>query len=105
MRIPPVRSAIILIVTVISMFMVLPNFLPKQKIVLGLDLQGGSHLLLQVNRDDIVEGRIGDIRREARAILIGENIGSIITTQGATLEVELTDPSQLNAAREALRPL
>ncbi|GGA53254.1 protein translocase subunit SecD [Pelagibacterium lentulum] len=117
MKFNPIRSAIIVLVAVASIFMVLPNFfsdedvagwpdlLPKQKIVLGLDLQGGSHLLLQVNRSDIIEGRLGDIRRDARSILIGEGIGSLITTQGANLTIEITDPEQLEAAREALRPL
>jgi len=117
MKFNPIRSAIIVLVVVASIFMVLPNFfsdedvagwpdlLPKQKIVLGLDLQGGSHLLLQVNRSDIIEGRLGDIRRDARSILIGEGIGSLITTQGANLTIEITDPEQLESAREALRPL
>jgi SecD/SecF fusion protein len=117
MKTSPIRSALIILVALISMVMVLPNFfddetvagwpdfLPDQKIVLGLDLQGGSHLLLQVNREDIISQRIGDIRREARAILIGQGIGSVITTQGATLTVELTDPAQLAEARAAIEPL
>ncbi len=114
---PAFRTIAVLLVTLLSVLAVLPNFLseqtkagmpdwlPSQEIVLGLDLQGGSHLLLQVNRDDIVEGRISDIRRDARATLIEAGIGSLITTDGATLNVELTDPSQLDAAREALEPL
>lgn len=117
MKSSPLRSAFILLVSLVSMFMVLPNFfddetvagwpdfLPKQKIVLGLDLQGGAHLLLQVNRNDIIEGRIGDIRREARAILINEGIGSLITTRGATLDIQITEPAQRDRARELLRPL
>ena len=90
MKLPTFRSVIIILVTLASLAAVLPNFLddetvaglpgflPKQEIVLGLDLQGGSHLLLQVNRDDIVEGRISDLRREARSLLIDEGIGSLI---------------------------
>lgn len=83
----------------------LPDFMPKEGVVLGLDLQGGSHLLLQVNREDIVEGRLSDIRREARSLLIDAEIGSLITTNGNTLDVELTDPSQLDQARTVLAPL
>lgn len=117
MKSSPIRSALILLVSLVSMLMVLPNFfdderlagwpdfLPKQKIVLGLDLQGGAHLLLQVNRNDIIEGRIGDIRREARAILINDGIGSLITTRGATLDIQITDAAQRDRARELLRPL
>ncbi len=117
MKFPPFRTIAVLLVTLLSVLAVLPNFLseqtkaglpdwlPNQEIVLGLDLQGGSPLLLQVNRDDIVEGRISDIRRDARATLIEAGIGSLITTDGATLNVELTDPSQLDAAQAALEPL
>ncbi|WMT88782.1 protein translocase subunit SecD [Pelagibacterium sp. 26DY04] len=117
MKSSPFRLIAVVLVTLVSMLAVLPNFLsdqtvagmpdflPKGEIVLGLDLQGGSHLLLEVNRNDIVEGRISDIRREARTLLIDAGIGSIITTNGATLDVELTDPSQLDAAREVLSPL
>jgi len=117
MKFPPFRTIAVLLVTLLSVLAVMPNFLseqtkaglpgwlPSQEIVLGLDLQGGSHLLLQVNRDDIVEGRISDIRRDARAMLIEAGIGSLITTDGATLNVELTDASQLDAARQALEPL
>jgi SecD/SecF fusion protein len=38
----------------------------KQTVVLGLDLQGGSHLLLQVNRESIVTERIKTLRRDVR---------------------------------------
>ena len=34
------------------------NFLPDNKIVLGLDLQGGSYLLLEVNSDQLIKERI-----------------------------------------------
>ncbi|MCD7061048.1 protein translocase subunit SecD [Pelagibacterium sp. HS1C4-1] len=116
MKFSPIRSAIIIFVAVLSLLMVIPNFLDeetvagwpdilKERIVLGLDLQGGSHLLLQVNRGEIVENRLSEIRREARAILIEAGIGSVITTQDETLNIALTDPSQAAAAREALVPL
>ena len=47
-----------------------PSFLPKRQIVLGLDLRGGAHLLLEVNRDSLVADRVktleGDIRQTLR---------------------------------------
>lgn len=58
MKFPPFRTIAVLLVTLLSVLAVLPNFLseqtkaglpdwlPNQEIVLGLDLQGGSHLLL-----------------------------------------------------------
>jgi len=117
MKFPSLRPVLIVLVALVSIVAALPSFLsedararlpdfmPKEGVVLGLDLQGGSHLLLQVNRDDIVQGRLGDIRREARGLLIDAEIGSLITTSGTSLDVELTDPSQLDQARTVLAPL
>ena len=79
MQFSPLRTAIIAIVAVLGILFTVPSFLPKdvlqawpgflpkQTVVLGLDLQGGSHLLLQVNRDNIVTERIKTLRRELDA--------------------------------------
>lgn len=114
----PIRTAFIAAVAVLGILFMLPNllsddilevwpdWLPKNQIVLGLDLQGGSHLLMQVNRDDIVTERIKEVRRDARSILANENgIGNIITTEGTTLSIELTDTSRTEEARDALETL
>ena len=34
-----------------------PTFIPNQKVNLGLDLQGGSHLLLEVDTQEIIKER------------------------------------------------
>ena len=114
----PLRTAIILIVTVLGIFLSIPNFfskettanwpnfLPHDGMTLGLDLQGGSYLLLQVNRDSIVTERLKELRRDARQLLASERgIGNIITTDADGITVELTDPSQKEAARTALQTL
>ncbi len=114
----PFRFFIVTIVTLMGILFTLPNFvsdealenfpdfLPKNKIVLGLDLQGGSHLLLQVNREDIVSERIKSLRREARSILANDNgIGNLITTNDTSITIELTDSDNLSAALEALEIL
>ncbi|MBI4048092.1 MAG: protein translocase subunit SecD, partial [Devosia nanyangense] len=85
-----------------------PGFLPRQTVVLGLDLQGGSHLLLQVNQEGIVTERLQSLRRDVRNVLANQNgIGNITTTDAATntLTIELTDPSQKEAARSAIQSL
>ncbi len=47
-----------------------PSWLPQNQINLGLDLQGGSHLLLEVDIDAVVDDRlenlVGDIRIQLR---------------------------------------
>ncbi|MEM1317569.1 MAG: protein translocase subunit SecD, partial [Pseudomonadota bacterium] len=48
----------------------LPDWMPKKQINLGLDLQGGVHLQVKVERDDIVaerlEALVSDIRQQMR---------------------------------------
>ncbi|HEX4297629.1 MAG TPA: protein translocase subunit SecD [Devosia sp.] len=114
----PLRTAIILIVAVLGIAFAVPNFFPKevtanwpgwlphQAMTLGLDLQGGSHLLLQVDRQSVIDDRLKTLRRDARQILAGENgIGNIITTDAQGISIELTDPTQKAAAETALQKL
>ncbi|MCS6760926.1 MAG: protein translocase subunit SecD [Candidatus Devosia symbiotica] len=120
MQFSPVRTVIIIAVTLLGFLFALPSFLPQtvrdawpswlpsQTIVLGLDLQGGSHLLLEVNQDGIVTERLANLRRDARSILANDNgIGNLIMTDLATrtIVIELTDPTQSEAALTALQSL
>lgn len=118
MQFSPLRTAIIAIVAVLGILFTIPSFLPKdvlqawpgflpkQTVVLGLDLQGGSHLLLQVNRDNIVTERIKTLRRDVRqALSTAGGIGNLITTAKDSLTVELTDPTQKDAAMAAIQKL
>ena len=41
-----------------------PGFLPKGQVNLGLDLQGGSYLLLGVDSDKVIEDRLRGLRTE-----------------------------------------
>ena len=47
-----------------------PSFLPTSKMVLGLDLQGGSHIVLEVDgkkfKNDLLKQLIGDLRHVVR---------------------------------------
>lgn len=118
MQFSPIRAAIISVVALLGILFTIPSFLPEawkanypswlpqHTIVLGLDLQGGSHLLLQVNREGIVTERIKGLRRDARQVLANDNgIGNLITTGPDSITVELTDPAQKDAARRALEGL
>ncbi|SIQ81351.1 protein translocase subunit secF /protein translocase subunit secD [Rhizobium sp. RU35A] len=83
-----------------------PSFLPHHKMTLGLDLQGGSYMMLKIDRSEIVKERvettIGDIRtrlREAGVRYTG------LTGNGQQIQVRITDPAQVDAARKALNEL
>ena len=53
----------------------LPDWLPRDKVALGLDLQGGSHLLLEVDVDAAVRERLETLVDDARSGLRGKRIG------------------------------
>jgi protein-export membrane protein SecD len=77
----------------------LPAFLPSGKLNLGLDLQGGSHLLLEVDTGSITRERletlISDIRIELRAKSIGYTGLSLVKN---AVEVKIRDEKQVNEA-------
>ena len=85
----------------------LPDWLPKQQIVLGLDLQGGSYLLYQVDRDDYIETRLSSLTGEVREALRAEPRigyrGLGVVDRG--VEVRIRDPEEFGEARQRLSEL
>jgi preprotein translocase subunit SecD len=82
----------------------MPSFLPGKTINLGLDLRGGSHLLLQVDLASVLKDRTEDMVAAARPALRGERIGY---TRIAALEdgirITLRDAEQMTDLRRILR--
>ncbi|MCH7931870.1 MAG: protein translocase subunit SecD [Proteobacteria bacterium] len=84
----------------------LPTWLPHKQISLGLDLQGGSHLLLEVGVETVVRERLNALVDEIRAGLRGARIGySGLGVAGASVKVKLRDPADLEQARGLLREI
>ena len=54
-----------------------PNILPKQKVNLGLDLQGGSHLLLEVDTDAIIAERVENLNSDLRKLFKTNSVNYI----------------------------
>ena len=46
-----------------------PNFFPKKQVVLGLDLQGGSYLLLEVDTNSVINDNLNNFIDEVRLML------------------------------------
>lgn len=82
----------------------IPKFLPSSAVNLGLDLQGGSYLLLGVDFDQVTRDRaetlIGDIRAAFRKAHISF---TDLNAHGDTVSVRVTDPAQLADARSLLQ--
>ena len=46
----------------------IPRFLlPVHAVVLGLDLQGGSHVLLEIDRADLIRSQVTQLRDDTRS--------------------------------------
>ena len=84
------------------------QYLPTPTINLGLDLAGGSHILLEADASQLEQTRLealedgirGAMRRTDPRIAIDN-----VSRTGGQLSFTVTDPSQVDAAREALLPL
>ena len=84
----------------------LPSWLPNQQINLGLDLQGGSHLLLEVGVDVVVEERMEAVADDIRRLLRPEGIRYRgVGARGNTTSFTLVDVAQASQALEILREL
>src|SRR5262249_24362336 len=71
------------------------NSLPgafKRKMVLGLDLLGGSHLLLQVDADFVRDEKGRNLLEDARRVLRESKIGyTNLARQGLTVSVRIRE--------------
>lgn len=84
----------------------MPDWLPKRQLTLGLDLQGGSHILLQVDRNDLVSDRLEGARDDIRTTLRDARVGYTgLSGAGETVQVRIRDADQVEAAKAALASL
>jgi protein-export membrane protein SecD len=84
----------------------LPAWLPHKQISLGLDLRGGSYLLLQVDMNAVVKERLENVVDSLRDELRTAHIGYTgLENKGAEVDLTLTDPSQASALRDLVRKI
>jgi preprotein translocase subunit SecD len=84
----------------------LPGWLPSQQISLGLDLQGGSHLLLEVDTGAVIRERLEDILQSVRANLREKRIGYAgLGISGTSVRVRVRKVDEQAKALEALDEL
>lgn len=84
----------------------LPDWLPKKQMTLGLDLQGGSHILLQIDRDGMIADHLDTARDDIRIALRDARIGYTgLTGSGRSVQVRIRDAEQIQAAKTALASL
>jgi len=106
---------IILTALLVCLFAV-PNFFPEatvknwplwaqRRLVLGLDLQGGSYLLLEVDSNYVKKEKLDQIRDDVRRTLREAKIGYTgLASRGDAVEVRVKD-TELQATLSKLRDL
>jgi preprotein translocase subunit SecD len=83
-----------------------PSWVPHQKLNLGLDLQGGSYLLLEVDTDSLKAERLTNLIEDVRNTLRDQGvIYSGLGQVGDAITLHVTDLTQLDKARTALLKL
>lgn len=82
----------------------LPGWVPKQKLNLGLDLQGGSYLLMEVDTAALRRERLTNLVEDVRTSLRGEQIAfGELREAGGVISVRIADAAKVNDAANLLR--
>ncbi|HZL30819.1 MAG TPA: protein translocase subunit SecD [Pseudolabrys sp.] len=109
-------AAIILTALIVCLFAV-PNFLPEsmvaswpkwaqRHVVLGLDLQGGSHILLEVDTNAVRKEQLEGTRDDVRRVLRDARIGYTgLTVRGNSVEVRIRENANPQQALTKLQEL
>ena len=108
------KTAVILGVCLLGAILCIPNLMPApakwvpwRHVALGLDLRGGSYLLLEVDTRAVVKDRLEGMVDGVRQALSGKfqytDLGARVDQN--QVRVRLRDPSKLNDAMTALRPM
>jgi preprotein translocase subunit SecD len=97
-----------------------PNFFPdhvvktwpkwaQRHVVLGLDLQGGSHILLEVDSNSVKKDKLDQVRDDVRRVLRDAKLGYTgLAVRGENVEVRVKETDLTNALaklRELSQPL
>ncbi|WP_088344227.1 MULTISPECIES: protein translocase subunit SecD [Rhodomicrobium] len=84
----------------------LPSWVPQPRVNLGLDLQGGSYLLLEVDMDALLKEKLANTRVQIIKTLSGAGIrGQQVNVQGKSIAMAFQSPEQLAQARDALKEI
>jgi preprotein translocase subunit SecD len=84
----------------------LPDWMPSQQVHLGLDLQGGSHLLLEVNTAELRADWLEAIQDDVRVALRDKRIGyRNLRVDGDHVSVTIREPGRVDEAYQTISDL
>lgn len=80
-----------------------PGWLPTRQVALGLDLQGGAHLVLEIDTQWLRNERVQTLANEVRSVLRTERIGCRTVSERDQLVLNCRDVEQTQKAVSALQ--
>ncbi|MEC9345500.1 MAG: protein translocase subunit SecD [Pseudomonadota bacterium] len=86
----------------------IPGWLPHRSLNLGLDLRGGAHMLMEVDRQDVIHQRMEDLEDGIRAELAKAEpriLRSGFIVEGASVRFDVRDAARVEEARDLVRGL
>lgn len=121
----------VIIVTILGIIWALPNalpqsardklpaFMPKNGINLGLDLQGGSHLMFEVDKNAVFKQRLETVADDMTGALRGVQklgdtgpkkapigfSGKSVTPDGSAINLSITNPAEVQEAVKRINSL
>ena len=117
--IAPWKKIAIILMVIVGVFFALPNALnegqraslpsqlPSDTVNLGLDLQGGAHVLVEAEMDPVFVGRMELLAQEMRDKM--RDAGNIRRSRpvidGFAATMRITNPEDLDAARDAFEEI
>ncbi len=82
----------------------LPSWMPTKSVSLGLDLQGGAHLLLQADIESVVKKRIDDVEQYVRRTMKSDDLSYAKIESGKDgVTVTLKSEDDVSALRKIFR--
>ena len=111
------KAAAIVLTALVVCLCAVPNFFPdatvnswpkwaQRHLVLGLDLQGGSHILLEVDTNAVRKDKLETTRDDVRRVLRDARVGYTgLVVRGNSVEVRLRDEAASATALTKLREL
>ncbi|MCS3449276.1 MULTISPECIES: protein translocase subunit SecD [Bradyrhizobium] len=111
------RALGIILTALVVCLCAVPNFFPEaqvktwpawaqRRLVLGLDLQGGSYLLLEVDSNYVKKEKLDQIRDDVRKVLREAKIGYTgLNTRNDAVEVRISKEGDQSTALSKLREL
>jgi len=110
-----VRVVVTLVVTIAALYYLVPTlmpdlpsslkpYFPKDKIKLGLDLQGGMHLVLEVETEKAVESTVERLSNNLKDTLMDMNVRfrNLERVKGTTISLELGGKEENDALAKVL---